>query len=130
MPKSGWEFSEQPHPKFTEELERLGRKKYRNVQVDVAEALAEILDRPDQACHATPIPGFDGQLWKYRCRSRDMNRGLSGGFRLLICRNEDTKILVPIWIYTHDEFPGQPPNIDMKARLRSVAPNRSGQNPK
>lgn len=65
-------------PRFDRNVKQL-RKHYRHILTDVEESLENLLNNPNAS---TVIPN-DYAVRKLRLASRDMQRGKSGGFRLL-----------------------------------------------
>lgn len=76
-------LDETPH--FKEEVKRLSRK-YHHIEDDLQGFYQGFLENPIQSAFA--IPGFERKLWKIRIRSRDQQRGKSGGFRLIFYFDE------------------------------------------
>jgi hypothetical protein len=71
------------------------------------------------ACGANGVPGFSNTVWKYRCESRDMARGRSGGFRVLVYVRENNKTLYPFHVYRKSDYE-KPPDKDVKAWLKGL----------
>lgn len=88
-------------PDFQRTLDRL-KKKYPHVQDDIVEALRS----PN--IKFFPIPGFHGRLSKVRVPSRDMQRGKSGGFRLISYVAQDQNLHL-LTIYAKSELEDLPP---------------------
>lgn len=69
-----------PLPEFTREVDRLKRK-YSHIEDDLQNFYQEFLNNP--ILMADALPGFGRKLWKARVGSTDMQRGKSGGFRII-----------------------------------------------
>jgi mRNA-degrading endonuclease RelE of RelBE toxin-antitoxin system len=95
-------------------------KKYRRLDQDLATAYEAIQEDFKTACHATPIPGYHGTVFKYRCANSDTNKGRSGGYRILAFYHESSNTICPFSIYTHDQYPGQPPKERMDRWLKEL----------
>jgi hypothetical protein len=54
----------------------------------------------ERAANATAIPGFGRKIWKYRCKSADLERGSQGGFRIIAYHDDATGTLYPILLYS------------------------------
>lgn len=115
---------------YTRQLRDL-RKTYRNIDDDLAHGFEEIIKDRKVACHALPVPGLDSnkdalgnhvepRVWKYRIPSKDMQRGKSGGFRILSYYRDTDNTLYPFCIYTHAQYDNQPPHKDLKKWLRGL----------
>jgi mRNA-degrading endonuclease RelE of RelBE toxin-antitoxin system len=104
-------------------LKRL-TKTYRRAETDIASAFEEIIKDFRRACHATPVPGYNSTVWKYRCASSDMSKGRSGGFRMLCYYSEELNTLYPFYAYTHTEFENQPPPKDIRNCLKELLHTR------
>lgn len=91
-------------PLFARLLKQL-RKKYRKIDKDLDKAFTDIEHDYETACHATAIPGWQGEVWKYRCASTDMRKGQSGGFRIiaLVEKSSNPHVLYPILLYAKSE---------------------------
>jgi mRNA-degrading endonuclease RelE of RelBE toxin-antitoxin system len=105
-------------PTFNRQLKELA-KRYRHIETDLANAYAEIIKDRLAACNACQVPGFE-QVWKYRCDSSDMKRGQSGGFRLMTVWSEPESTLYPFCVYTHVDYPVQPPTKDVRKWLKEI----------
>jgi mRNA-degrading endonuclease RelE of RelBE toxin-antitoxin system len=105
-------------PTFIKQLKALS-KKYRHIETDLATAYETIIKDRSNACNAFQIPGYTS-VWKYRCDSSDMARGQSGGFRVLMLWNEKENTLYPFCIYTHADYPSQPPVKDVRKWIKEA----------
>ena len=84
-------------PRFERAVKNL-KKRYRNIAFDVEVALETIANHPETG---TVIPN-DYAVRKLRVASRDMQRGKSGGYRLLYLHTEDSDkntIMYLLFIY-------------------------------
>jgi mRNA-degrading endonuclease RelE of RelBE toxin-antitoxin system len=106
-------------PDFERQKKSL-RKKYHRLEADVAHAFEGILKDFRTACNAVPVPGHAGKVWKYRFKNSDNNRGQSSGYRILAYYLEPSNTLVPFSIYTHDDYPAQPPTAVIERWLQTV----------
>jgi mRNA-degrading endonuclease RelE of RelBE toxin-antitoxin system len=88
---------------FQRQLKDL-RKKYPKVDGDLAAAYEDIRQDHQRACYAIPINNFGGSIWRYRFASTDMQRGRSGGFRLMAYYQDSTDSLHPFCIHTKAQF--------------------------
>jgi mRNA-degrading endonuclease RelE of RelBE toxin-antitoxin system len=104
---------------FKRQLKEL-HKKYRHAEADLADAYADIIKDREHACNAVATPGYDSTVWKYRCESTDMKRGQSGGFRIMMLWKEEENTLYPFCIYTHADYPTQPPYKDLRKWLKKT----------
>lgn len=75
---------------FAKQLKALG-KKYRSISLDVSCAL-NIFDKES-------AQSLGAKLYKVRVRSSDINKGKSGGFRIIVLCLEVTDMLIPVTIY-------------------------------
>lgn len=89
------------------------------IETDLANAYADIIKDRRVACNAFQVPGYD-KVWKYRCDSSDMERGQSGGFRLMTVWSESESTLYPFCIYTHIDYPVQPPTKDVRKWIKEL----------
>ena len=92
-------------PKFLLLVKRLRKKKFYKIQQDLTAVFEEIEKDYMTAAGAVTIPGWDGKVWKHRCRSSDTQSGRRGGFRIISMvdtTNEPHK-LYPILIYAKTE---------------------------
>jgi mRNA-degrading endonuclease RelE of RelBE toxin-antitoxin system len=96
------------------------RKKYRHIESDVTRAFEEIIPNYQVGCNAVPIPGYERKVWKYRFKNSDNNRGQSSGYRVLAYFLESANTLYPISIYTHEQYPAQPPADAVDRWIREV----------
>lgn len=74
-------------------------KRFPNVRQDTVAALKEILRSPTLG---VVIPGSGG-IRKLRVRSTDLQRGKSGGFRLLYVVLPDRELICPLLIYAKSD---------------------------
>lgn len=95
-------------PEFEDALARL-RKKYPRIDQDIQAALRE---GPKGRIDA--LPGFAHKVWKYRVASRDMRRGKSGGFRVILYMDPLTQVepkpIHLLTIYAKSERADVPPD--------------------
>lgn len=112
-----------PPPYYEKDLKRQ-LKRFRRVEEDLAEAFAEILADHRTACNARPIPDYRGEVWKYRCGSRDKGCGQSGGFRIIMRIDLAAGIATPLILYTKEEFATQPPKADIEAANKAARSGR------
>jgi mRNA-degrading endonuclease RelE of RelBE toxin-antitoxin system len=64
---------------FKDDVKRLARK-YRRIEEDLQQLYRNLINSPTQGL---PIPGGERKFWKIRMGSSDMQRGRSGGFRII-----------------------------------------------
>lgn len=74
-------------------------KKYRGLPHDLQEAFSAIERDYTRAAQANAIPGFGRTVWKYRWKSSDLQRGQSGGVRIIAFYDEQRNTLYPLLIY-------------------------------
>ncbi|RLC89948.1 MAG: type II toxin-antitoxin system RelE/ParE family toxin [Chloroflexi bacterium] len=84
---------------FKRSLKRLTRR-FPRVRQDVSAAIEEILRVPSLGI---VIPGSGG-VRKLRVRSTDLERGKSGGFRLLYIVLPDRELICPLLIYAKSDW--------------------------
>lgn len=89
-----------PHS-FKRSLKQLS-KKYPHVKNDVKVALQALTDAPTLG---VLIPGGAGTR-KLRVRSTDLQRGKSGGFRLIYTLDYEAERLYPLLVYAKTEQSG------------------------
>lgn len=100
------------------------KKKYPNVEADLKEAFQLIAQNHTSTCNVVVVPGIVSDpslrhygdrlvVYKYRVRSRDMQRGKRGGFRVLACYDKQTNTLYPFAVYTKEQYQSQPENREI-----------------
>lgn len=101
---------------------KAANKKFRRASEYLAQAFGEIEKDYETACHANPIPGFAGQLWKYRCGNPDAGSGRRSGFRI-ICYldNHDPGdvVLFPIYLYWKGKTE-RVPDVELLKAIREL----------
>lgn len=76
-------------------------KKYRKIVEDLDE-INQTLTKNPQA--GDPIEGFNNLIWKIRMGSSDMQRGKSGGFRIIyLFRDTLSEVIYLLTIYSKTE---------------------------
>jgi mRNA-degrading endonuclease RelE of RelBE toxin-antitoxin system len=85
-------------PSFVSALSAL-RKRFPHIDNDLDEIWIDIARDHRNARKAESIPKFNDTLFKYRCKCSDMQRGASGGYRIISYYHKETNILYPIFIY-------------------------------
>lgn len=85
-------------PTFRRNLRKLG-KKYRSIQADV-QPVIEQLEQGE--CPGDRIPGLEYEVFKLRVRNRDIQKGKSGGYRLIYYLKTANNILL-LSIYSKSE---------------------------
>ena len=74
-------------PDFNRQKKDLA-KKYKRIDQDIQAALVLIAKDYTSVCNATPWPGH-GNVWKYRIKNSDAQKGRSGGYRIVILFNQE-----------------------------------------
>lgn len=87
-------------PKFSRLVKHL-KKKHRRIVDDLERVFEDVARDYETAAHATAIVGWKGEVWKHRCASTDMQKGQSGGFRIVswVDKTQDPHVLYPLLIY-------------------------------
>ena len=105
---------------FTKALKSF-QKKYRNIGKDFDAFKTAVSHSPRNI--GKEIPGFDGEVIKYRMPSSDMKRGKSGGFRIIgLLLNGDTELIL-LTIYAKPDMENiSPKQIEdlVKSALESL----------
>lgn len=115
--------------KFTRTVKNLkkGYKSKRSEQefVDCIAGIVEFLTqdpRPDSS-RLEPLPkGVDILNWEFRklMFALPERSGASGEGRLMYLVNYGECLIKLVWIYTHEEFKGRPPEKDLKQMLQEL----------
>lgn len=84
---------------FERKLKDLSRK-YRKIQSDFNDLIQELEENPFSADR---IPGCNGPVFKVRMRSHDMQKGKSGGFRVIYLVKEREKAVYLLTLYPKSE---------------------------
>jgi len=88
---------------FEDDVKRYSRK-YRHIEDDLNRFYQDFQSNPKQ--EAVAIPGYERKIWKVRVQSSDLQRGKSGGFRLIFYFDElkpETVHLLTIYPKTERE---------------------------
>ena len=88
------------HPKFNRLVKKIS-KKYKSIDKDIEIAKKIISIDPDRMTDY--IPGFAGQVGKFRMRISDSNIGKSGGCRIIFHKHEQSKTIRLLFIYLKSE---------------------------
>jgi mRNA-degrading endonuclease RelE of RelBE toxin-antitoxin system len=88
-----------PLPEFERQVKRL-RKKYRNIKADLR-GLEKVLFANPKA--GDPIPGLRNKVYKLRLASSDLERGKSGGFRVIYYFTQSDNNIYLLTIYPKPE---------------------------
>ena len=75
------------------------KKQFPKLLADVSDALSRIEQDFRNASGADAIIGFNQTVWKYRCKCSDLNKGASGGIRIIAYYNPESNILYPLTFY-------------------------------
>ncbi len=110
-------------PAFQRRVKHL-RKDFPKIDEDLQHLFEKITKADSFKVHGDGVPGFGNTVWKYRCESSNMNRGKSGGFRILAYFLESRSTLYPFLVYTKKEYEkadkGQPSKNDIKGALSAL----------
>jgi mRNA-degrading endonuclease RelE of RelBE toxin-antitoxin system len=88
-----------PLPEFERQVKRL-RKKYRHIKKDLLDLEKVLLANPRAG---DSIPGLRGKVYKLRLASSDLERGKSGGFRVIYCFIQPDNNIYLLTIYPKSE---------------------------
>lgn len=98
MPSSNYKVQPDTSSLFGKKVKRLA-KRFPNIEKDLQEFYSAIEENHRQKCGAAAVPKFGESVWKYRCRSSDLKRGKSGGYRIICYVDSDLFLIYPITIY-------------------------------
>jgi len=88
-----------PTDTFDKQAKKL-KKKYRRIQEDIKEFIEDLMTG---RAKCDKIQGLKQEVYKCRCSSRDMQRGKSGGFRIIYCQQPDEIIFLTIYAKTQKD---------------------------
>lgn len=91
-------------------------KKYPRLLHDLQDAFSAIERDYMRAAHASAIPGFGRTVWKYRWKSSDLQRGESGGIRIIALYDEQRNTLYPLFVY----FKVQQEDVSTEAIMKAI----------
>ncbi|HAN76233.1 MAG TPA: addiction module antitoxin [Planktothrix sp. UBA10369] len=74
-------------------------KKYRNIKDDIQPVIKQL---EEGKCPGDRIPGIGYEVFKLRVRNHDIQKGKSGGYRLIYYLKTQNKIIL-LTIYTKSE---------------------------
>ncbi len=92
-------------PHFLHLVEKLQRK-YPHITDDLHEFFEAIERDFTTAAHARRIPRIPGlvaEVWKYRWKCSDQQKGTRGGMRVIAYRDSTTGTMYPLFIYVKAE---------------------------
>lgn len=72
------------------------KKKYPHIKEDLLETIQSLEKDPAQG---KQIPGWQGNIWKIRSRSSDLQKGKGGGFRVIYRWKKTDKEIYLLTIY-------------------------------
>lgn len=58
--------------------------------------------------------------WTFHKLAFKIGRGASGQIRLMYLVNEKERIIKPVWIYNHEQFPKRPSEKELKNILKDI----------
>jgi hypothetical protein len=76
------------------------KRKYRRITDDLTEVVEGLEQAPESG---DAITGYEQTVWKIRCRSTDMRRGQSGGFRLIYFWPPESQDIYLLLVYAKSE---------------------------
>ncbi|MCD8487324.1 MAG: hypothetical protein LRZ84_11485 [Desertifilum sp.] len=89
----------------------------------IANTLEELIDNPyPNNSRNEPLPGKI-QLpegWTFHKLELWLAKGASGQIRLMYLVNSTTYTIIPVWIYSHEQFAKRPPDGDIKSVIREL----------
>lgn len=89
--------------RFESEVRQLG-KRYRRIRIDI-QPIIEQLESGELP--GDPIPGMDSILFKVRVRNTNIQKGKSGGYRIIYYVKTEDQILL-VTIYSKSDKPDIP----------------------
>jgi hypothetical protein len=75
------------------------RRQFPRLLKDLEEAFSRIEQDYQKAANAAAISGFNQTVWKYRCKCSDLQRGASGGIKIIAFFKAETNTLYPLTLY-------------------------------
>jgi mRNA-degrading endonuclease RelE of RelBE toxin-antitoxin system len=116
-------FLIKPADQFNCSFKKLS-KAYRSDFVDKIAAILEslILEPLPTNSRREPLPS-NLQLpegWTFHKIAFKYSRGASGQIRIIYLLDRSNLTIMLLWIYTHEQFSGRPPDRDLKSLIREI----------
>ncbi|GEM_PF-5803604 len=93
-------------PAFDADMDTLARK-YRSVRLDI-EAFVRLLDSDPRKFRGDRVSGFvPHEVYKARVMSRDLQKGKSGGWRVILEHSDDEYVLVHCYSHSGSSQSGR-----------------------
>ena len=102
MQRSSYDVDAEASSNFRRNVKRLA-KRFPNIEADLQDFFAAVRKNHRQKCGATVIPHCHQSVWKYRCKSSDLKRGQSGGYRVICYVNSNRSRIYPIAVYAKSD---------------------------
>lgn len=130
LPTGSLSYRIVPSDRFTRDLKALAktykgqsdRRAFNDQMVEIVRGLTQN-PRPDLKSRPEPWPGKTRSLdWEFRklVFTLPKRQGASGQGRLMYLVNEQDRLIVLVWVYTHEQFPKRPPDQSLGDRLGDV----------
>ena len=117
-------FSLEISDKFRRSLKKLG-KTYNSINFAaiVSECLENLLINPYlSTSRDEPLPKKTRlpQGWTFHKLELRVSKGASGQIRIMYLVNEEAAVVMPIWIYNHEQFEKRPPDQEIDGIIKEI----------
>lgn len=102
MQRSSYVVQVDTSSNFRKNVKKLA-KRFPNIERDIQEFFAAVKQNYRQKCGATVVPRCHKSVWKYRCKSSDLRRGQSGGYRIICYVDSNHSVIYPIAVYSKSD---------------------------
>lgn len=113
----GCKLNVERFPDFLGLVQKL-QKKYPRIVDDLYDLFPEIERDFANAAHAKRIPripGLAAEIWKYRWKCSDQQKGSKGGIRVVAYRDSTNNVMYPLFVYVKSEAENVSPKEIAKA---------------
>jgi hypothetical protein len=86
------------------------------------EILENLLENPyPKEASLEPLPGMElSKEWTFYQLRLKIGKGASGQIRLMYLVNPVEQVILPVWIYSHEQFAKRPSNEDLRQVFQDI----------
>jgi mRNA-degrading endonuclease RelE of RelBE toxin-antitoxin system len=116
-------FSLESSANFGRSFKKLSKAYRINLVAIVGDCLENLLGNPyPSTSRDEPLPRKTklSQGWTFHKLELRVGKGASGQIRIMYLVNEETRVILPTWIYSHEQFSKRPSDQEIDGVIKEI----------